>query len=72
MRLREISRYGMSAKEQSVEFSIERIQVDNSLYNTPYPILVYPLPAKNRKCLELTVVHAKEWETFMYIRHTSA
>ncbi len=43
--------YGASSKEQSVEFSIERMQIDNSLYNTPYPILVYPLPAKGRKCL---------------------
>jgi hypothetical protein len=37
----------MSSKTNSLELSLDRLQIDNQLYNTPYPILLYPAPVKH-------------------------
>ena len=54
--------------EQSLELLVDRMQIDNGLYNTPYPIMLYPVLPPNMKVLQLALVHSKEWKTITFIR----
>lgn len=58
--------------QQSVELMVDRMQIDNCLYNTPYPIMLWPVLPPNMKALQVALVQSKEWKTITFIRYLSS
>src|SRR5688572_23710818 len=61
--------YVTNDREQSLELLVDRMQIDNCLYNTPYPIMLYPVLPPNMKVLQMALVHSREWKTITFIRY---
>lgn len=54
--------------QQSLELLVDRMQIDNCLYDTPYPIMLFPVLPPNIKVLQVSLVQSKEWKTIAYIK----
>lgn len=54
-----------------MELHVDRMQIDNGLYHTPYPIMLWPVLPPNMQVLQLALVHSKEWKTITFIRYFS-
>ena len=54
--------------QQSLELLVDRMQIDNCLYDTPYPIMLYPVLPPNIKALQMSLVQSKEWKTIAYVK----
>lgn len=54
-----------------MELHVDRMQIDNGLYNTPYPIMLWPVIPPNLKALSVALVQSKEWKTITFIRYFS-
>eukprot|EP01129_Flabellula_baltica_P011592 TRINITY_DN510_c0_g1_i5.p1 TRINITY_DN510_c0_g1~~TRINITY_DN510_c0_g1_i5.p1 ORF type:complete len:2967 (-),score=626.80 TRINITY_DN510_c0_g1_i5:1646-10546(-) len=61
--------FRVTDKQTYINFSIDKFQVDNQLYLTPYPILVYT-PKSEKKFLELCIVKKNsESESISWFRY---
>jgi len=55
--------------DQSIEFRIGNFQIDNQLYLTPYPIVLWAPPVEGKEFMKLVLVKDERYTTIQFLRY---
>jgi hypothetical protein len=62
-------KFTSSNVDQTIEFSVGTMQIDNQLYLTPYPIVLFAKPAEDKKFLSLSVIKDARYGSIQFLRY---
>jgi len=57
----------MNGSSQSLELSIAQLQIDNQLYSTPFPILLYSRPVENQCFFQMSLLKSNQYPHLKYL-----